>query len=222
MSLRSKPSRCRCTLSASNPSGAQPSWKRRAASPSKFAAPKMLARPTRPRAPRRAGGVEGDRGADDLAEALLALAVLADRDVVVPKRDAGARREPFDGFDEVEMLDLSDERDRVAALLATEAVIDRKFGIDRERRGLLGMEGAQAHEPAADALEADVLPGQRHQVGRLPDPGDVVVEDAHRASGYDGVGARPRRAVTRRGEVPRDASRAARPRGRARTGRSSH
>ena len=127
--------------------------------------------------------VERDRGADDLAETLLALAVLADGDVVVTERDAGAARQPFDGLDEVEVLDLPDERDRVAALLTTEAVINRKFGIDRERGSLLGVERTQAHEPAADALEGDVLPGQRHQVGRLADPGDVVVEDAHRASG---------------------------------------
>ena len=85
-------------------------------------APKMLApRPALGRLDEQAV-VERDRRADDLAEALLALAVLADGDVVVPERDAGTRREPFDRFDEVEVLDLSDERDRVAALLATEAV----------------------------------------------------------------------------------------------------
>ncbi len=127
--------------------------------------------------------VERDRGADDLGEALLALAVLADGDVVVAERDADARCEPFDSLDEVEVLDLPDERDRVAALLTTEAVIDAELGIDRERGSLLGVERAQAHEPTPDALERDVLPGQRHQVGRLADTGDVVVEDAHRASG---------------------------------------
>ena len=69
-------------------------------------APEMLApRPALGRFDEQAV-VERDRGADDLAEALLALSVLADGDVVVPERDAGSRREPFDGFDEVEMLDL--------------------------------------------------------------------------------------------------------------------
>ena len=76
--------------------------------------------------------VERDRGADDLAETLLALAVLADGDVVVAERDAGARRQSFDGLDEVEMLDLPDERDRVAALLATEAVAREDVVFERE------------------------------------------------------------------------------------------
>src|SRR5262249_41942675 len=126
--------------------------------------------------------VESDGGTDDLAEALLALAVLPDVGVVVAERDAGARRQTLDGFDEVQLLGLANERDRVAALLAAEAVPDQQLGIDRERRGLLGVERAQAHEAAADALEGDVLPGERHELGPLADPGDVVVEAAHRAS----------------------------------------
>ena len=124
--------------------------------------------------------VEGDRFADRVVQPLLALALLRERRVVVTERDPGARRESFDGFGEVEVLDLADERDRVAALLAAEAVEDAHFRIDRERRRLLAVERAQADEAAADALEPDVLARERDEVGDFADPSHVLVEDAHR------------------------------------------
>ena len=68
--------------------------------------------------------VEVDRGVDGFAEALLARSVAWPRGVVVvAKRDPGACREPFDRVDEVEVLDLAHEADRVAARLAAEAVV---------------------------------------------------------------------------------------------------
>src|SRR5262249_19580941 len=180
MSLRSNPSRCRCTPRAAKPAGARPDGAVRGGVGFEVAAAQVLAPGTAFGRLEEQPVVERDGGTDDLAEALLALAVLPDVGVVVAERDAGARRQTLDGLDEVQLLGLANERDRVAALLAAEAVPDQQFGIDRERRGLLGVERAQAHEAAADALEGDVLPDQRHQVGALPDPGDVVVEDAHR------------------------------------------
>jgi len=127
--------------------------------------------------------VERDRFPHRGAQSLLALAFDRERCVVVPQRDVGAPRESFDRFDEVEVLDLTDERDRVAALLATEAEIGAEFLVDGERRRLLRVEGAEALPPAPDALECDVLARERDEVGCFANPGDVLVENAHRASG---------------------------------------
>ena len=67
--------------------------------------------------------VEVDRGLHRLrANVGVALALLRERRVVVAQRDVGPRREPLDRADEVEMLDFANERDRIAALFAAEAV----------------------------------------------------------------------------------------------------
>ena len=146
----------RCTLSASQPSGDQPSWNWRAASPSKprdcagSAAPippsSALEQAARGRSDRRARPLRSDR--------CLRLRSLATALVVVAQRDARARREPLDRVDEVEVLDLADERDRVAARLAAEAVVHAGLGVDRERRRLLGVERAEADEAAARPASA--------------------------------------------------------------------
>ena len=82
------------------------------------------------------------------------------------------------------MLELADERDRVAAFLAAEAKPDTFLGADRERRRLLGVERAEAGDAATDALERDVLAGQRDEIRGLPDPLHVLGEDSHLAAGY--------------------------------------
>ena len=93
--------------------------------------------------------VEVDRRADRLDQALLLRAVLGDGLVVVAQRDAGTRREPLDRVDEVEVLDLAHERDRVAARLATEAVVAaRCSGLIENDGGLLGVERAEADHSA--------------------------------------------------------------------------
>ena len=125
--------------------------------------------------------VEVDRGGHRLDEPLLARAVLGDVLVVVAQRDAGARREPLDRVDEVEVLDLAHERDRVAARLATEAYEPPISGLMLNDGDLLGVERAQADEAAPDALEREVLAGQRDEIGGVADPRHVLVEDAHRA-----------------------------------------
>ena len=150
-------------------------------------------------------------------EPLLALALLRERCVVVAQRDVGSTGEALDRLDEVEMLDLAHERDRVTALLTTEAVPHALLGAHRERRRLLLMERAQPLEATADAFQRDVFADQCDEIRRFPHSRDVVVENAHRVAGY-GLA----RGVTRLGEALRDASRAARHPGRARTGRSCH
>src|SRR6185436_16869829 len=115
-------------------------------------------------------------------QALLALALGRERDVVVAQRDTGARGEALDGLYEVEMLELADERDRVAAFLTAETIKDALLGADRERRRFLGMERAEAGDAAADALEHDVLAGQRDEIRGLPDPLHVLGEDSHPAA----------------------------------------
>ncbi len=76
--------------------------------------------------------VEDDRLPHRVVQPLLALALLGERRIVVTQRDTGARREPLDRFDEVEMLDLTDERDRVAALVATETIAREDVVLERE------------------------------------------------------------------------------------------
>ena len=55
--------------------------------------------------------------------------------------------EALNGFDEVEMYDLADERDCVAARLTSEAVVDAHLGVHGERRRLLL---GDAHRPCAE------------------------------------------------------------------------
>src|SRR5689334_5179656 len=97
--------------------------------------------------------VEVDRRRHRFVQPPLALAFLGDRGIAVAQRDAGARREPFDRFREVEVLDVTDERDGIAALLATETMPYAKFLVDGERGCLLLVERTQALEAAADTLQ---------------------------------------------------------------------
>ena len=160
--------------------------------------------------------VEVDRGGDGLVQPIAALAILRVRGVVVAELNARSRREPFDGADEVEMLDLAHERDRIAARRAAEAVVEALFLIDRERRCLLGMERAQTDEAAARLLQREVFARQLDEVGRFAYPRHIVVDDPHSVVT---LGAQ---ALLRRPEaVPRAATRATRLPARARSGRSS-
>src|SRR4029077_7734835 len=77
---------------------------------------------------------------------------------------------------------LLDERDDVALGLAPEAVEELLLVVDGERRGLLGVEGAQADVALADPLQGDVLTGELDEVGGLPDARGVLGEDAHQRS----------------------------------------
>ena len=123
--------------------------------------------------------VESDGCGRGLDEAVAALPVLGDGGVVVAEGDAGLGRQPLDGGGEVEVLDLPDEADGVAAGAAAEAVVQAELGVDRERRRLLGVEGAEPLVAAPDPLEGEVLGYDGDHVRRLPDPGHVLVEDPH-------------------------------------------
>ena len=94
------------------------------------------ARDRRPAA--RAGSVvEVDRLPHRLGEPALACCRSWEhRGRVVAQRDPGTRREPLDRFGEVEPVELAHERDRVAALLAPEAVVERRARGFTEKLGL--------------------------------------------------------------------------------------
>ena len=101
--------------------------------------------------------------------------------VVVAERDAGLPREALDRVDEVEVLQLPHERDRVTRRLAAEAAVQAHLGVHVERRRLLLVERAQAPVAAPDLLQRELLADERDDVGRLPDPHHVLVEDPHSA-----------------------------------------
>jgi hypothetical protein len=118
-----------------------------------------------------------------LLQSLLVLTLLRERHVVVAQRDTRPRGEPLDRLHEVEMLELADERDRVATLLAAEAKKDALLGADRERRRLLGVERTEPGNAATDALQRNVLTGQRDEIRCLSDSLHVLREDSHPAAG---------------------------------------
>ena len=123
--------------------------------------------------------VEVDRLGDRADETIASRAILGHGVVVVAQRDPGPRREAFDGFDEVEVLHLAHERDRVAVRLATEAEVTPDVRVDVERRRLLRVERAEAEVAAADTLQREVLAREGDEVGRVADPSNVLVEDSH-------------------------------------------
>src|ERR687892_301336 len=109
-----------------------------------------------------------------------ALPPLPRRDPLEAQRDPGLRGQPFDGFDELQALDVLDEPEGVAAPATSMAVVHALAGADPERRRLLRVERAQPDEPiGAGLLQRDVLLDQPDQVGPLPDQLLVVIPDPH-------------------------------------------
>src|SRR5690606_12909912 len=88
--------------------------------------------------------------------------------------------EALDRRGEVDLLLLHDEADDVALRLAAEAVVDVHLRVDREGRGLLGVEGAQPRPLPPGPSQRGVLADDLHDVGRRPDRGDVLGVGAHR------------------------------------------
>jgi hypothetical protein len=78
---------------------------------------------------------------EPLAPAALGLA--AGARLLVLEHDAELVGEELDGFGELEVLLALHEAEEVAALAAAEAVVELLGGVDRERRGLLLVEGQQ-------------------------------------------------------------------------------
>ncbi len=102
---------------------------------------------------------------------------LARRGVV--ELDAGLGRQVLDRPGEVEVLDLLDEREDVAALVAPEALVATGLLADVERPALLGVERAQPDPVAPDPLQRDVLLDRVDDRHRRPQPLDVLVDDPH-------------------------------------------
>ena len=79
---------------------------------------------------------------------------------------------------EGEVVDLHDEVDGVAAILAAEAVVEPLGRADVEGRGLLVVEGAQALEVAATGVaELEILGHDGVDRDRVPNRLHVVVVD---------------------------------------------
>src|SRR5690606_31100305 len=90
-----------------------------------------------------------------------------------------AARQLLDRTDEVEVLDLAHEGDGVALGVAPEAVVEAELGVHRERGRLLAVERAQPLVPPADPPQLEVLADEGDDVGGLPDPHHVLVDDPH-------------------------------------------
>ena len=124
--------------------------------------------------------VEGRRALEQRVQPLLPLplAIRLRRGLLVLERHVEAVCEPLDRTDEVELLGLLDEVDRVAALAAAEAMEGSALGHHRERRRLLLVERAEplvarAHlaqpRPALDDRD-DVDRGLHRLDRRVLDP----------------------------------------------------
>src|SRR5581483_8861645 len=93
----------------------------------------------------------------NLEERVLEMAVLLAVGIVVEfDGDAGALGEAAHGVHERDALELLDEGEDVAALVAAEAVKNLALGIDVEAGRLLAVEGAERGEIGAGALEGHV------------------------------------------------------------------
>src|SRR5256886_16180600 len=99
--------------------------------------------------------VERGRRVEHRVEALPvpALRVLLGRSLLILERNVEPLREPLNRSDEVDALGLLDERDRVAAALAAEAVVGAFLGTDGERRRPLVVERAEPGEARARSLQ---------------------------------------------------------------------
>ena len=98
--------------------------------------------------------------------------------VFITQRDVVARRKPFDGLGEGEVVELHDERDDVTAIPATETVKGTYAGPNREGRALLVVERAEALEVAAACVaQRDVVTDDLGDVGPFLDEHNVLVTD---------------------------------------------
>lgn len=153
-----------------------------------------------------ARGRLGDRG-----EALALLAFAADRIVLarldLGQLDARAVGELAQRLGEGLALELHHELEDVPRGLAAEAVEELPLRVHVERRRLLRVEGAEALEARARALEHDVLADELHDVRALADLRDFVVSDHEdRRSFTDGPPAQAGRVTCPSGQSPSSGS----------------
>ena len=106
--------------------------------------------------------------------------------LLVMEIHTGHLREPLDRFHERQVLDLLDEPDGVAAFAAAEAVPEAFGGVQRERRRLLGVEGAQRLVEASGALHLHVF---RSDVDQARAPADLLEVGVADASGRPHFGS---------------------------------
>src|SRR4029079_16839550 len=99
------------------------------------------------------------------------------RDLLVFDLDAEALRERFDRADEVDLLHLRDEGDRIAAFAAAEALEGATCRCDREAGRALLMEPAEALVRTAPLAPPDVVLGARQDLGGILDRFDRGVLD---------------------------------------------
>ena len=109
--------------------------------------------------------------------ALPALAILLRRALLVLQRHVEPVGQELDRTDEVQVLLLLDERDRVAALAAAEALERASVGRHAEARRLLVVERAQPDEARAGLPQSRVALDERDDVGGRLDGFDGLVLD---------------------------------------------
>ena len=124
--------------------------------------------------------VEVDGLAHRLLQTLLAASTLALAGRRVPQLNAVATSKRFHRSDEVEILHRLNERDRVAARPAPEAVVDALLRTDRQRWRAFAMDRAASHPVATGSLDLGVFADDRDEVDSGPCPGNVLVVDPHR------------------------------------------
>lgn len=114
----------------------------------------------------------------DQPDALAALVGGVVPALLVPQGDAGLGGEPLDHLRERQMVDLLHEGDRVAALLAAEAVEETLARAHLEGGGLLVVEGAESLEVAtARVAQLEILGNDGVDRDRVPYRLHVVVID---------------------------------------------
>src|SRR5581483_2606189 len=123
--------------------------------------------------------VESGRALEQLLEPVSAPPRPLDlgRELLVLERDTEAAREELDRADEVDLLDLPDERDRIPALAAAEALERAARRRDDEARRLLRMERAQALVRPALLAQSNVVLDEGQDLGRVLDCVDRAVLD---------------------------------------------
>jgi len=137
------------------------------------------------------------RALEQVAETLAAppLGLASGAGLFVLECDAVLVGEVFDRLGEIEPLLALHEGEQVAALAAAEAVVDLLDRVDRERRRLLFVERAAAHEVGARLLELRVVTDDLDEVGSRPYLVDALAGDARhgqlRCATGDMVNRRP-------------------------------
>jgi hypothetical protein len=112
-----------------------------------------------------------ERRLHQLAQPVLALAVFGR---AARELDAGALGEHLQRLALIEVVELLDEREDVAFLVAAKAVVVPSFGVDLERRRLLGVERAEALVDLPRSLERHTLADERDDVDALFDGVEVT------------------------------------------------